>query len=310
MFASFLLGFAADASGVTCPIKNIASPVVTLAARTGNLPIERQVAAVRAAIIEPNSSIYQPDVLSSFTAPQMDAAIVRTLAAARKDEKWTFAIAHLEKRLPTAELQFHKLFPDFRCDFTIYLIDSLGTMDGAGREIDHRPALVFGIDQIAEEGDVLPLPILISHELFHRYHHQVSGFSDDPGENQAIWRALWVEGLATYVSSKVSAGSSLEQALGPPTDMIATATPHLAAMARDLLVHFDEVNAKTFNTYFSMGSAARAPNGYPWRSGYYVGYLVAQDLGRRRSLHQLALMHGPLLEAEIRKALQRLAAND
>jgi len=37
----------------------------------------------------------------------------------------------------------------------------------------------------------------------------------------------------------------------------------------------------------------------PWRSGYYLGFLVAKDLGRHRSLDALARLRGPELEREI-----------
>jgi hypothetical protein len=75
-------------------------------------------------------------------------------------------------------------------------------MDGAGRDVGGRPSLVFGVDTIAQFWMPQTLPIFLSHELFHRYHFQAAGFSDDLAERDLIWRSLWAEGLATYVSAR------------------------------------------------------------------------------------------------------------
>jgi hypothetical protein len=79
-------------------------------------------------------------------------------------------------------------------------------------------------------------------------------------------------------------------------------------MAAELLAAADQVDAKTFGKFFEGGDAEAKRVGWPTRSGYYIGYLVALDLGRRRDLRTLAHMKGPGLRAAIGEALARLAA--
>ncbi len=59
-------------------------------------------------------------------------------------------------------------FPDFICDFPIYLMISLGHMDGAGRVVGGIPALVLGVDSIDGIETPAQRPIFFAHELFHR----------------------------------------------------------------------------------------------------------------------------------------------
>jgi hypothetical protein len=55
-------------------------------------------------------------------------------------------------------------------------------MDGAGRVVAWRPALVLGVDTIAALWTTASLPVFLSHELFHRHNFQAAGFSDDLSE--------------------------------------------------------------------------------------------------------------------------------
>jgi hypothetical protein len=43
------------------------------------------------------------------------------------------------------------------------------------------------------------------------------------------------------------------------------------------------------------------------RSGYYVGFLIARELGQSHSLQQLAQMNGELLRSTVRRMLQKMA---
>jgi uncharacterized protein YjaZ len=68
------------------------------------------------------------------------------------------------------------------------------------------------------------------------------------------------------------------------------------------------VAPSVFGKYFLYGNRAASEAGLPWRSGYYVGYLVARRLGQRRSLNQLAHLQGNALRDQVAEALDELAA--
>jgi hypothetical protein len=99
----------------------------------------------------------------------------------------------------------------------------------------------------------------------------------------------------------------LSDALIFPKDLEARAKPFVPPMASELLAAADRVDPAAFAKFFEVESAAAKDLGWPPRSGYYVGYLVAQDLEGRRTLAKLAHMQGPALRAEIGRSLERLA---
>jgi hypothetical protein len=99
----------------------------------------------------------------------------------------------------------------------------------------------------------------------------------------------------------------LSDALMFPKDLEAQAKPFTSQMAVELLAQADQVDAKTFAKFFTGGDAEAKRLGWPSRSGYYIGYLVAEDLGRTRNLKALAHMQGPELRAAIGEALTRLS---
>lgn len=306
--AGAVLLAATPARAATCPTVDIETPLERLAQRTSSLPEADQIAAYRRAFLVPHAPLYRPEVLGQFRPEALDKAMLVSLQGARAGAARTRTLREVRQALAGAQNRFRLAFPDFRCAFPIYLMDSLGRLDGAGRRVAGRPALVLGIDQIEQERDVLPLPIFLAHELFHRYHSQVSGFSDDPGEHQAIWRVLWAEGLATYISYRLTPGASVDEALIAPRDLAARAQPQIRTISANLLAHLDQTDHDTYQTYFTYGDPGVTERGLPWRSGYYAGFLVAQDLGRTRSLRELAALRGAPLEAEIRQALKRLTS--
>lgn len=274
-----------------------------LAERTAVLPAGQQLQEFRNDYFARYLELYAPEVMP---APS-DARALRALAAVRAHPEWRAFDAALRLALERVADRFVAAFPDFRCDFSIYVTETFGAMDGAGRVVAERPALVLGVDTIAEFETSASLPVFLSHELFHRYNFEAAGFSDDLGERDLIWRSLWAEGLATYVSAQLNPSNPLSDALIFPKDLEARAKPFVAQMASDLLAAADSVDSVIFAEFFEVEGLGAKRLGWPPRSGYYVGYLVAQDLGRRRSLSELAHMQGPALRAEIGRSLERLA---
>src|SRR5262249_27379393 len=154
----------------------------------------------------------------------------------------------LEEKLPGYIASLQKTFSDFRCDFPIYVMNSLGRLDGAGRIVNGQPSLILGVDVIASE-QPKTLGILIHHELFHRYHFQVAGFSDDKAENDVLWRTLWAEGLATYASMRLNPPASLPDALIIPSDLVQRSQPILAQLIAELEPSLDCLNPKLFSEF-------------------------------------------------------------
>jgi hypothetical protein len=204
--------------------------------------------------------------------------------------------------LPSYLSGFQKAFPDFACRSPIYFLVSLGAFDGGVRSVNGEPALLFGMDVTARIHPHDELGAFFDHELFHMYHRQITGMGGGMGD--PLYRALWEEGLATYVSGVLNPGVSESAILGRPEDLAERAKPLLAAIARELLQNMDSTSPDVYQTWL-LGNTARKD--IPPRSGYYVGLLIAREFGQNRSLQQLAKMNGEPLRLAIRRSLRKMA---
>jgi uncharacterized protein YjaZ len=125
------------------------------------------------------------------------------------------------------------------------------------------------------------------HELFHTYHHAADGCA-------TVICALWQEGLAVYVASMLHPKAGLpELLLNIPSNMVPDTDARREqsfAQLRDVLDSSDE---KVLGALFMSGDDG---SGLPQRRGYYLGLLVAREIGKGRTLTDLA--HLPMNEAE------------
>ena len=140
----------------------------------------------------------------------------------------------------------------------------------------------------------------LEHELFHV--HQANLHPNAP-ENVA--ESLWEEGLATYVSDALNPGATNDE-LSVPDALIAETTPRIPDLSRRLLAHLDDPEGGPVYKQFFYGSTEKVTE-VPPRSGYVIGWRIARELGKTRSLAQLARMSPAESRTEIERALHRLA---
>ena len=210
--------------------------------------------------------------------------------------------------------QFQKLFAPARASFQrefgavsssqpVYLLHSLGEMDGGTRDdlpgAKGKSTLIFGADVIAKIHDGHDMTPFFHHELFHVYHEPMMK------NCKATWCSLWEEGLATYVAAKLNpaAGDAalmldLPAPIRPAVD--ANLKGAICAAKPLLPSEKDEDYAKLFygNQHIE---------GFPARMGYYLGYLVVADLGNTRTLKELAALKPAEIKPLIDASLDRMA---
>jgi hypothetical protein len=293
------------AAATTCPTIDATAALSQIADSTAGQPPAAQIAAFRRGIIEVWPDLYRPEVIGIDDPALVDGQILKSLEAARREGERTELKQLLRAHIAAATTAFG-VFKDFSCNFPIYFADMLGALDGAGRVIAGQPAMVLGLDALERERTKISLAVFFTHEFFHRYHFQAAGFSDDLEDRQEIWRNLWAEGLATYVSEVLTRGATQQQALMLPSDLAQRGAPLLGRMASELLAGFDSMDKPLFQTYFTYGSAA-GRGGIPPRAGYYVGYRVARELAHHYSLNQLAHLKGDALHRQIVATLRKWA---
>jgi hypothetical protein len=197
--------------------------------------------------------------------------------------------------------QFSATFLDYAPTTPVYFTVSLFGFAGGLRVTDGNADLYFGVDELARiHGTTRNLKVIFQHELFHQYHYQIAAEIID---NRAAWAFMWEEGLATYVSQRMNPGTSADQVLVTPDRLSELAQPHLPDLAYRLLANADSIDS---NDYMDLFSVEKTPSGIPSRSGYFVGYRVAQKLAETRSIVQLVHLREPDLKLAVLGALAEL----
>jgi hypothetical protein len=289
----------------TCKVDDAYADFVQRAKSTQGAGDEARLAALHD-FLAAHAGLYTAEAIGIVPGPELERAGLHEMAAVNATAaEFDAALQH---GLATSADRFAQTLPDFRCDFVLYVAPTFGQMDGAGRVVNGKPALVFGPDVIAGYQTPGQLPVFIAHELFHRYHFAAAGFSDDLAERELLWRTLWAEGLATYASARLNPDRPLADAMLLPRDLAERAAPLVPTLAREISVKLDVVDAATFARFFEGGDASARARGWPARSGYYLGYLVAESLAQRYTLPELAHLQGPALRREIGAVLTSLAA--
>jgi hypothetical protein len=206
--------------------------------------------------------------------------------------------------LAPAYASFVQAFPDMASApiGDIYLLNSLGEMDGGTREFSGRGYLIFGADVMARVHPYEDEEPFFHHELFHIYHQR--SFSDC-GE---VWCALWIEGLAVYASITLNPDASDEQLLlTVPEPIPAAVDANLAEAVCTIRARAHSRESADLNAIFSF---RRLNEQLPPRFGYYLGYLVAREAGHTRSLQDLARLNEAEAWPVVAAALARLATCD
>lgn len=115
----------------------------------------------------------------------------------------------------------------------------------------------------------------------------------------------WTDGLATYASAQLNPGASdAELLLEIPEPMRPKVEANRTAAVCTTLAWLDSTDQDRRNMLLS---ASKGQGNLPPRFGYLVGMWVAEDLGRTRSLSELAEWSGPELRTAIERSLRGMA---
>lgn len=240
---------------------------------------------------KPNEAVYE-GVFQGARKPPAEFVPTSFETVPAIEDSMRVLSKRLSAELPGELDAFRQAFPRFRCATPVYFVYSAGAFDGGTRDVNGKTALMFGLDVIARLKEALS-PLVV-HELFHVYHGEA--VAEDP---ETVGWALWSEGLATYVSRRLNPKLPDSEICCMPS-IPDTMIPGLAAEVLRLL---DSTKREDYARFFLGGAELDIPS----RSGYALGYRIAGEAGKTRTLEQLAA----LAPAEVRALevveLQRLA---
>jgi hypothetical protein len=201
--------------------------------------------------------------------------------------------------LAPAQASFEARFGPMTGYPPVYLVHSLSEFDGGTRDLPDGVRLIFGADVIARIHAQHAIQPFFHHELFHILHARTFTGCDQ------VWCTLWQEGLAVHVATELNPGATDDELLlTQPAPIRAAVEAHRAEAVCAVTARLDSTDEKAMNALFSFERLA--PN-LPPRFGYYVGSLVAKDLGRTRSLPELARLDNAHAKPLIEAALHHLA---
>lgn len=240
------------------------------------------------------------------TTPEAyDAALARKLQAYPEKRAGIARVsAQFNTLFQPARKRFEQAFGPMRGYPPIYLVNAHGEFDGGTRDLPRGMRLLFGADVIdAVHGDK-PIEPFFHHELFHLLHARTFR------ECAQLWCGLWAEGLATYVAAQLNPEADDEALLlTVPEPLRPAVEQHRREALCAVLARFDSEKMDDYGPLFVGGSTSLSVN-LPPRFGYYVGFLVAQDLGRDRSLKDLAALTNAQAQPLVHEALNRLGGCD
>ena len=273
--------------------------------RTEGMATEARVAAFKAEIVPLFPQFYGRQRFADIDDAAYDTRIRNAIDRfPRHREAYVRKASSFSTLLAPAYASFVAAFPDMadRPIGDIYLLHSLGEMDGGTRGFDNRSYLIFGADVMARSHPYEDEEPFFHHELFHIYHQR---FFNDCG---AVWCALWIEGLAVYASRVLNEDATDEQMLlTVPEPIPAPVDANLTEAVCEVRARLQSRTQTDLNALFSF---SRLNERLPPRFGYYVGYLAAREAGRTHTLQQLAQMRSGGARRALKEALANLASCD
>ena len=203
------------------------------------------------------------------------------------------------------EARFAEALPDI-APAPVVVLPSFYRFDARVRVIQGGPALFVGLDGVARiHGEAPALAILLDHESFHLYHHQVNASLVLPG-GDPLWLGIWKEGVAVHACAVLHPGASRQDVLLGDAALAAIDGALLRRIAREVMPRLGATVGEARDRYLSYGYVGDIPA----RTGYALGFAVAARVVAERALGVPALARLPVTEAEalLREALAAIAA--
>ncbi len=210
----------------------------------------------------------------------------------------------LQAQFDSSLSEFQKTFPDFRPDFDVCILHSLGIRAGGPVTIQNKTVLMFGVDQMAKHFNFVNFNPFFQHELAHIYHAQYyTPIQHEKYAKDAIYNFLWREGLAVYISSVLNPDAReievfMIDSLPQKTNQV------IQNIACDLAGNLFSTDKKMIEKYFWTSSKDSI---IPKTAGYYMGYLMVKEIAKKYPLTELVKLQEEQFIPEFEHILKTLS---
>lgn len=258
----------------------------------------------REQIIEPNRDIYsKPEFKDAIT----DAGILDYLKAVGSDLSAMRVLSNDLEPLTREMVQnLKKEFPRFDTRITVVFMPTFHQLDGQYTRILDQPTLLFGLDAIARfRGAAADWRVLLAHELFHAHHARVNAalYREQP---MPLYRRIWIEGLAGFVSGRVVPDASSQQIIGDGASAADRSSALMGPVVGMIRGSMDSTNPAEQDKFLTYSAATGS---VPVRAGYLVGYEVVKALSSQYDLKALVALRGEKLRNLMSKQLEQMSAD-
>lgn len=208
--------------------------------------------------------------------------------------------------IANAQIQkFKSINPDFSTNIKVYFIPSALTFNGRVAALQASPSkysLIVGVDGIFFWNN--DIDVLFAHELFHMYH-----FGKASGANfESKIAAFWTEGLASYYTHKTMPDKSLSQILmDPELGKSCESSQYVSDLAKKLLAVAEAAMTPVEQNQFMREWFWMSGTTKPHRSGYCLGFRVAEALSKKHSLEEMVSWGDATFEEKFLSVLKDLA---
>jgi hypothetical protein len=280
------LGWAGIATAEPLPYRALTQDFSDFATATADQPMTDRVRAFRAHFGKLFPAFYRPrDGRSPADYDRIVAQALSDFPAQRA------GYDTVTRAFPTVFAQerdrFRATFPSFRLNGPVYLLHSLGEMDGGTRTIGKRRVLIFAADGIATIDTPDSTPMLLTHEFFPSPTPAVSPAATPSGV------PCGARGWATYAAATLHPAATDRQI---SLEYTVPTRPAVDKHWRDAvcLLHarLDTSGSASTHLFFRSDGGTKT---LPPRFGYYLGYRIVQRVAAGRSLP--ALMALPMRPA-------------
>jgi hypothetical protein len=283
------------------PLVDLTDDFARIWDQTAQLPDAERPTAFKAAFAKIFPGFYDEKRFDAPAAKYDERLLRRLKEYPAKREGIQRVAANFAQLFAPARKSFEAEFGSMAGYPPIYLVNSLGEFDGGTRALPEGYRLMFGADVIDALYRTTPIPPFFHHELFHIVHH--STFPDC----EPLWCSLWGEGLAVYVASRLNPGADdASLLLTFPVPLRPAVEGHKQEAICAVRARLYSTDSKDYAPLFNGGVTPLSAN-LPPRFGYYIGYRVAEDIGKGRSLKELAALSQAEVKPLIEKSLAKMA---